>query len=174
MAQIGQLSLLAGAALANVLEPISPLTAKIRLKWPNDLLINDKKAAGILVESESHGLLQVPWVVIGIGVNITSAPENAISLQDAGVKGHEAGHILELLTKEIQKLFGEWEQGGFAPVREQWLKRAYKLGEKITARLPRETVTGTFEGLDRTGALQLVLEDGSSRTVTSGEVFGDV
>lgn len=171
MAQIGQLSLLTGAALANVLEPISPLTAKIRLKWPNDLLINDKKAAGILVESESHGLLQVPWVVVGVGVNINSAPENAISLHDVGVKTHESGHILELLVREIQLLFDQWEQDGFELIRKSWLQRAYKLGDKITARLPKETVTGTFEGLDRTGALLLTLDDGTRRMISSGEVF---
>jgi BirA family biotin operon repressor/biotin-[acetyl-CoA-carboxylase] ligase len=171
-AQTGQLALLAGAALANVLEPISPLSAKIKLKWPNDLLINGKKAAGILVETESHGLRQVPWIVVGIGVNIVSAPEGAISLHDIGVKDYDAGKILEQLAKEIQALFARWgEEGGFDDIRDAWMKRAYKRGEKITARLPKETVTGTFEGLDRTGALLLTLENGSRRIVSSGEVF---
>jgi BirA family biotin operon repressor/biotin-[acetyl-CoA-carboxylase] ligase len=170
--QIGQLSLLAGVALANVLATIVPAASKIQLKWPNDLLINGKKAAGILVETESQGMLQVPWVVVGIGVNIISAPENAVSLQGLGVKT-DAAHVLEALAKEIQSLVKKWEQTGFEAIRETWLKHAYKLGETITARLPKEKLAGTFEGLDRTGALLLTLPDGSRKVISSGEVFAE-
>jgi BirA family transcriptional regulator, biotin operon repressor / biotin---[acetyl-CoA-carboxylase] ligase len=172
-AQIGQISLLAAVALANILEPLLPAGADIRLKWPNDILINGKKAAGILIETESHGLLQSPWVVIGIGVNIAGAPENAVSLHALEVKEQEAGHILELAAAEIMKLVGQWEREGFEPVREAWMKRAHRLGEEIVARLATETVSGTFEGLDRTGALVLVLADGCRRLVASGEVFAE-
>ena len=169
--EIGQISLLAGACLANVLEKIIPAPNKIHLKWPNDLLINEKKAAGILVETENQGGQQVPWVVVGIGVNVTNAPENATSLYDIGIKTHDAAQILELLAAEIQKLVKQWETDGFEAIRKIWLSHAYKLGSTIRARLPRETLTGTFEDLDRTGALLLTLADGSRRVISSGEVF---
>jgi len=169
--QLGQLSLLTGVALANILTSIAPSTIRIQLKWPNDLLINRKKLAGILVETESQGLHRVPWVVIGIGVNVVSAPDNAISLYDMGIKTHEAGHVLELLAIEIQTLAGQWERDGFEPVRTAWLKHAYNLGETITVRLPKETLSGTFDGLDRTGALLVTLADGSPKVISSGEVF---
>ncbi len=170
-AQIGQLSLLAGVALANVLASFTPMVADIRLKWPNDLYINNRKAAGILVETESQGMLQVPWAVIGIGVNVVSAPEGATSLHDIGVESYEAGHVLEFLANEIRFLIKHWEKEGFEPIREAWLKRAYKLGETITARLPKETLTGIFEGLDRTGALLLTTTDGTKHVINTGEVF---
>ncbi len=171
VAQIGQLSLLAGVALANVLGSFVPATNDIRLKWPNDLYINGKKAAGILVETESQGMLSVPWAVVGIGVNIVSAPENATSLFDIGISTYEAGHVLEFLSKEIHILVKQWEQYGFAPIRDAWMERAFKLGETITARLPKGELTGIFEGLDKTGALLLTATDGARHTVNAGEVF---
>lgn len=171
VAQVGQLALLVGVALANVLESFMPASADIKLKWPNDLYINGKKAAGILVETESQGMLQVPWAVVGIGVNIVSAPENATSIHEAGAGSYEAGHVAEFLGKEIVMLVKRWEKAGFAPIREAWLGRAFRLGETITARLPKETLTGTFEGLDKHGALLLTAEDGASHVINSGEVF---
>ena len=171
IAQIGQLGLLTGVALANVLESFMPIAVDIRLKWPNDLYLNGKKAGGILVETESQGMLGVPWAVVGIGLNITSAPEGAICLKDVGVKAYRAEHVLEFLAKEMLIVIKQWEKVGFEPIREAWLKRAYKLGETITARLPKETVTGVFEGLDKTGALLLTDADGRSHLINTGEVF---
>jgi BirA family biotin operon repressor/biotin-[acetyl-CoA-carboxylase] ligase len=169
--QAGQLSLLTGVAVANVLESFVPAGNNIRLKWPNDIFINGKKAGGILIETESQGQLRMPWAVIGIGLNITGAPENAISLHDVGVDSYEAGHVIEFLSREILHLVKHWEQEGFAPIREAWLHRAYKLGQTITARLPKETVTGVFEGLDETGALLLTSVDGRRQAINTGEVF---
>jgi len=169
--QVGQMSLLTGVAVANVLESFVPAANSVRLKWPNDVFINGKKAAGILIETESQGQLRLPWAVIGIGVNITGAPENATSLHDIGVKNYEAGHVLEFLSQELQLLVKRWEEKGFAPIREAWLARAYKLGQTITARLPKETLTGIFEGLDETGALLLTSTDGRRQTINTGEVF---
>ncbi|MCK4944830.1 MAG: biotin--[acetyl-CoA-carboxylase] ligase [Alphaproteobacteria bacterium] len=167
---IGQLSFLSAVALANVLETLLPETAKITLKWPNDLLINRKKAAGILIETESCGT-NPPWVVIGIGVNIIDAPEKAISLYDVGVKDCEPGDVLQLIAREIMLLAEQWEQDGFDPIREAWLMRSCKQGEPLTARLPKETLTGTFGGLDHTGALLLTLPNKQRKVITSGEVF---
>lgn len=136
-ADIGQISFLSAVALANVLQTVLPGSADIRLKWPNDLMLQQKKAAGILIETENRGAQQVPWVVIGIGVNIVSAPEGAIALHEVGAKTYEAGHILEFLAKEIEMLVRQWERDGFTPIRDAWLKRAYKMGESITARLSK-------------------------------------
>jgi BirA family biotin operon repressor/biotin-[acetyl-CoA-carboxylase] ligase len=170
--QVGQLSLLTGLAVARALESFVPAENAVRLKWPNDIFISGKKAAGILLETESQGSLRLPWVVIGVGVNITSAPENATSLHDIGITSHEAGHVLELAAKEILLLVAQWEKEGFAPIRSAWLDRAYKLGQTITARLPKETLSGIFEGLDETGALMITGIDGRRQTINTGEVFG--
>jgi BirA family biotin operon repressor/biotin-[acetyl-CoA-carboxylase] ligase len=164
---IGQLSFVSAVALANVLEKIIPASAQLSLKWPNDVLINRKKAAGILIETEGG----MPWVVVGIGVNITSAPEGAVSLHEIGASDCTAGQVLELLAQEMEVLMKGWEKDGFEAIRQIWLKRAHKLGGDITARLPRESLTGRFQGIDPTGALQLQMPDGTMRTINSGEVF---
>jgi BirA family biotin operon repressor/biotin-[acetyl-CoA-carboxylase] ligase len=169
--QAGQLSLLTGVAVANVLQSFVHAAYDIRLKWPNDVYIDGMKAAGILIETESQGQLRLPWAVIGVGMNITSAPEGAISLHDVGADSYEAGHVLEFLSSEIQTLVQRWEKDGFAPIRAAWMARAYKLGQTITARLPKETLTGVFEGLDETGALLLTGADGRRQAINTGEVF---
>jgi BirA family biotin operon repressor/biotin-[acetyl-CoA-carboxylase] ligase len=164
---LGQLSFLSAVALANVLEKIIPPAAQINLKWPNDLLINQKKAAGILIETEN----KMPWAVVGVGVNISSAPPGAICLYDIGVKTCGAGDILQLLAEEMQMLVKTWEKQGFASIRGAWLERAYKRGKEITARLPQETLTGVFKGIDPAGALQLQMTDGTVKTINSAEVI---
>jgi BirA family biotin operon repressor/biotin-[acetyl-CoA-carboxylase] ligase len=167
VAHIGQLSFVSAVALANVLEKIVPPAAQVSLKWPNDVLINRKKAAGILIETEN----KMSWAVVGIGVNITSAPEGAVSLHEIDAGGCTAGQVLALLAKEMEVLAASWEKTGFDAIRQAWLKRAHKLGGEITARLPKENLTGSFQGIDPTGALQLQMPDGTMRTINAGEVF---
>lgn len=166
-AHVGQLSFLSAVALAAVLEKIIPPAAQVQLKWPNDVLINCKKAAGILIETESGA----PWVVVGMGLNVANAPTGALCLHDIGVKTHTAGDILSLLVDEMRERLAAWEKSGFKSVRTAWLKRAYNLGQEIRARLPKETLTGVFEGIDEQGSLQLKMKDGKIKTMNSGEVF---
>jgi BirA family biotin operon repressor/biotin-[acetyl-CoA-carboxylase] ligase len=170
-ALMGQLSFLAAVALARTLRPLLGKDADIRVKWPNDLLIEGKKAAGILLETELNGMLPVSWIVIGIGVNITDAPEGAVSLRALGIKEITAEDILEQLVFHVMTLYREWQKSGFSAVRDEWLECAYNIGSVINVRLPKETFSGTFLGIDHSGALQLKMPDGSKKIITSGEVF---
>jgi BirA family biotin operon repressor/biotin-[acetyl-CoA-carboxylase] ligase len=170
-AQTGQLSFLAAVALSRTLRPFLPEGEKISLKWPNDLLINGKKAAGILIETELSGTRPVPWVVLGIGVNITSAPEGAGCLSLSVLALPDAASVLEPLVAHIMDLYAVWKRDGFAAIREEWLGQAAGVGHEIRVRLPKETFYGTFLGIDSAGALQITMPDGSRRTVISGEVL---
>lgn len=163
-AETGQLSFLAAVALAEALRAWLPPAAKVALKWPNDLLLNDKKAAGILLEAEGG------WLVIGIGVNVAGAPEGAISLKALGVDA-TAGEVLEKLSIRLKSLYDLWREKGFAPIRAEWLRYACNMGQTINVRLPGETFSGRFLGIDETGALQVETRDGSLRRISSGEVF---
>lgn len=169
--QAGQLSFMASLALAEVLQKWLPDSADVRLKWPNDLLLNGKKAAGILLETEAKGVQPVPWIVVGIGVNVQGAPEGAVSLLDFGVDEVEAGQVLEKLAQKLFTLQGIWKGKGFAPIRDEWLKYAHNIGGKINVRLPKEELQGRFLGIDPGGALELELEDGTRRSIASGEVY---
>ena len=163
-AQTGQLSFVAAVALAETLQELLPAAVQVNLKWPNDLLLNGKKSAGILLEAEEG------WVVVGMGVNLTGAPEGAASLSDFGVKV-SSGHVLERLAQRLKSLHDVWLQNGFAPVRSEWLRYAHNIGNTINVRLPKETFTAKFIGIDDAGALQVELQDGSRRQISSGEVF---
>jgi BirA family biotin operon repressor/biotin-[acetyl-CoA-carboxylase] ligase len=165
----GQLSFLAAVALARALRPLLP-EARIGLKWPNDLLVNGRKAAGILLETEVSGVHPVPWVVIGIGVNVTDAPQGAVSLRSAGAETN-AEAVLESLVGHVMALYPAWKKEGFSAVRAEWLEQAISVGQEIDVRLPRETFRGTFLGIDNAGALELAMADGNRKTIASGEVF---
>jgi len=167
----GQLSFIAAVALAETLKALLPQAVKINLKWPNDVLLNGKKAAGILLESEISGDGPVDWVVVGMGVNVAHAPTAAICLRDLGLESLEPGQVLEKLALRLKSIYEVWQKNGFAPIREEWLRYSHATGTVINVRLPKETLTGKFMGIDAQGALQLELPDGTTKNIASGEVF---
>lgn len=169
-----ELSFVAALALSDVLQALSPVR-QVELKWPNDVLFDDKKIAGILLESTASAGGKLDWLSIGCGVNLTFHPEDmpfpAISLEAAGIAPPTSLEFLERLAAAFAKRYRNWLDEGFPTVRAAWLDRAKGQGEQIEARLGSETVTGTFTDLDETGALVIELGDGSIRKITAGEVF---
>ena len=146
------------------------------LKWPNDLLLNGRKAAGILVESGKVG--DRLWVAVGMGVNLAVAPEPApdamiapTSFRAEGLAPPTPEIAVRTLAEAMEAWLLKWTSEGFSSIAEAWTLRAHGLGEPCTARLPQETVYGVAEGLDPDGALRLRLPDGSLRRITAGDVF---
>jgi BirA family biotin operon repressor/biotin-[acetyl-CoA-carboxylase] ligase len=169
-----QLGFVAALALGEAIAPRLPAPASLRYKWPNDVLIDGRKLSGILLESETGAAGNLSWIVVGIGVNVFDHPREtempATSLRDAGCIGIDAGALLGLLALSLLSWYETWQRDGFAAVRDSWLRRAVRLGETITVRLPHETIAGRFAGLDNGGSL--VLEGaGWSRLITAGDIF---
>ncbi len=166
-AATGQLSFAAALAVADMVAHFAP-NAAIAVKWPNDVLADGKKLAGILLEGGSG------WLAIGIGVNLAAYPEGtefpATSLAQLGVASPSQNEALTVLAARFTHWYGLWMQGGFESLRMQWLARAFGVGSPIRARLAQETRTGVFEGIDATGAL-LLNEGGQVRAIAAGEVF---
>lgn len=162
-----ELSFLAIAALAQAVEEILPKSAKINLKWPNDLLLDEKKAAGILLESKVNGQ-NLEFVVIGIGVNILSNPDNVLfTATNLKALGSEISNI-ELLQKFLVKfedLYQNYLEFGFKKVRNIWLSKAFKFKEEITV----NQIKGIFIDFDEVGNLILQV-DGELRKISSGDV----
>ena len=150
----------------------------LALKWPNDVLLNGGKVAGILLESIGSGG-GVGHLAIGIGVNLADAPAPAevearamrpVSLlSETGVAiGPE--DFLDLLASAYARLESQFSTYGFASIRESWLARAAKLGEVITARTTNSETTGTFETVDEQG--NLVLKTSQGRVaIAAADVF---
>lgn len=165
--RLGQMSFIVALALALALEEHIP-SEKIKLKWPNDVLIEGGKCAGILLENLGKQLS------IGIGVNVVSAPEGlpyAVSRLADYIDAPPAPEALaQRLDHHFWAFHRQWRDKGFAPIRESWLARAKGLGGDIVVRLPEQELHGVFQGLDETGALILRRETGT-QTIAAGEVF---
>ncbi|WP_445192571.1 biotin--[acetyl-CoA-carboxylase] ligase [Sphingomonas sp. Tas61C01] len=141
----------------------------LRLKWPNDLLLDGAKLSGILLERADAA------VVIGIGVNLADRPDlpdrRTTSLAEHGVTVDPA-EIVETLAATFARWIGRWRGEGLAPVRARWLERAHPPGTALSAASAEGgTVEGLFDGLDRDGALILRLADGTRRVIHAGDVF---
>ncbi len=167
----GQLSFVASLAAAEMAAHFAP-SATITVKWPNDVLAEGRKLAGILLESEPapRGI----WLAIGIGVNLASFPPGtefpATSLAQLGIAPPSSDEALAVLAARFADWYALWMDKGFETVRTAWLARAGGLGLPIRARLPHETRHGVFEGIDGSGAL-LLNEQGHIHAIAAGEVF---
>jgi BirA family biotin operon repressor/biotin-[acetyl-CoA-carboxylase] ligase len=164
---IGQLSFAAALAVAEMAAHFAP-SAAITVKWPNDVLAEGRKLAGILLESGPG------WLAIGIGVNLAGFPQGtefpATSLAQQGIAAPSSEDALTVLAARFAHWYALWMSEGFETIRAAWLARAGGLGLPIRARLPHETRQGVFEGIDSAGAL-LLNEQGRVRAIAAGEVF---
>lgn len=151
---------------------------RLRLKWPNDVLLDGAKLAGILLEAEPLPGDRLA-VVIGIGVNVVAAPEGlpypATALAELGV-GIDAFRLFEALSDAWASVARVWNEGrGFKSVRKLWLDRAAGLGETVAVRVGEQVFSGVFETIDEEGRLVIRSPEGLIRTIAAGEVhFGTV
>jgi BirA family biotin operon repressor/biotin-[acetyl-CoA-carboxylase] ligase len=167
---IAELSFVAALAVHDAVADVAPaLAARLAVKWPNDLLIDGKKFAGILIEREGAA------VILGIGINCahhpaaTAHPATDLSTAGVTVSPHD---LLQRLAARMLSRLSQWDQGaGFAAIRADWLARAVGLGQEIRVRLPLRELTGQFQAVDESGRLMLRLADGSVEAVSAGDIF---
>lgn len=165
------LSLVAGLAAADAIDGCAP-GLSVTLKWPNDVLANDAKLVGILLESEAvnDGVA----VAIGIGVNVAESPAGlpypAASLASLG------RHVRpeDLFTSLADAWIGYvrlWDNArGMPRIRKLWLDRASGIGRSVTVQAGGRALHGVFETLDDTGRMILRSDDGALVPVSAGEV----
>lgn len=171
--RLAGLALVAAVSLGDALAPLIPAGARLGYKWPNDVLINRSKVAGILIESEAGGDAPA-CVVLGLGVNCRSHPDGApyptTDLRTVCGRDIAPDDVLDRFMAMLPPWVARWEGEGMAPVCASWRSRAEGIGETIRVRLPRETIEGRFVDIDPTGALNLATE-GGERRVAAGDVF---
>jgi len=169
-------SFTAALALRDAFIAVGGLPDDFTLKWPNDVLLKGGKVAGILLETAGSG---PSHLCIGIGVNLAHAPSISVLEPDAVSPKSLAGNaglvvpaetFLMSLAYAYDIRLAQFQQGGFAAIRRDWLAHAVKLGENITARTVSEEIYGRFETVDDTGALVLHTAKGL-RQITAAEIF---
>ena len=171
-------SFVAALALFDALNAVMGDGPSLALKWPNDVLLNSGKVAGILLESLTvHGQMQ--GVAVGIGVNLVAAPRLDEVEDDAvypvSLKGESSVDVTpDAFLAHLAPAFAAWDAQlttyGFDPIRTAWLSRAARLGETITARLPNEMIKGRFDTVDKNGYLVLNTAKGP-RSIAAADVF---
>lgn len=170
------MTIMAGVAVARALSEYCP--GEVRLKWPNDVQIRGRKAAGILTEMRvSRG--RIDCVIIGIGVNILmdreefdeSIRDRAISVKEAAVEPVQREEVALRMFRSLETWYSRYLEDGFPPVREEWLSFSGILGKyvEIIDRGARET--GTVIGIDEEGCLLLRDGGGSVSRIITGDVL---
>jgi BirA family biotin operon repressor/biotin-[acetyl-CoA-carboxylase] ligase len=169
LSRVGELSFLTALSVAEVITSLNP-RQEVLCKWPNDIIMDDKKVGGILLETISKETRN--FVSIGIGVNLESFPQGVLStsLVEQGIH-ISPKDMLEKILKRIAHFLDVWYAEGFEPIRALWHKRAWNLGEQLKIKTFSKEVVGTFEHMDHTGCLILVCEDGRRARLASGDVL---
>lgn len=159
------LALVAAVALHEVVAALLPARGGLIIKWPNDLMLDGAKLAGVLLERSGEA------VVIGFGVNLAHHPEGldrpVTSIAAAAARVAAPTVLAEQLAAAFAAWLARWRGEGLAPVRAAWLAAAHPLGAPLTT----SAGNGAFDGLDESGALRLRLSDGTVRLVHAGDVF---
>jgi BirA family biotin operon repressor/biotin-[acetyl-CoA-carboxylase] ligase len=164
-----QLAFAAGLAAGETMAGLAP-NAAMSLKWPNDVLLDGKKAAGILLEGLGEDAL-----AIGVGLNLAHHPQGtefpAISIAALAGTAPAPDEVLLRLAGRMTAWYEIWRGDGFANVRTAWLARAAGLGQPIKARVEGREMDGIFETLDQDGALLLRQASGALGRIAAGEIF---
>ncbi len=168
-----QLGFVAGVALIDAARDLTGAGARLKLKWPNDVLFDGGKLAGILLEAT-----QLPGgafaCVVGIGVNCASCPEGLpYPASDLSTFGAAASreNLFSALATRFAATFETWNAGKrFSVIREAWLASAAGLGAEIEVGLPEKRLKGRFKTIDAQGRLVLEAEAGETN-IEAGDIF---
>jgi BirA family biotin operon repressor/biotin-[acetyl-CoA-carboxylase] ligase len=177
IAKSSQISFIAAVAMGLAIAEFSKIQSeKISHKWPNDILISGKKVAGILLESdfEPSNKSDVNFVILGIGVNVKTSPEDTIypttNLLSEKFNIENNQILLEKFLDNFSVIYQKWQDYGFLPIQNLWLSKAHNLGGEITVNLPEKSLKGIFKDLDKDG--NLILEsNGNNQIISSAEIF---
>jgi BirA family biotin operon repressor/biotin-[acetyl-CoA-carboxylase] ligase len=166
--------LVTGVAVAETLQNRCGLD--VGIKWPNDILIGEKKVCGILTEvSENKGALE--YVVLGIGIDLNVDVEEfpldlkngATSLKyelDREIYGVE---VVQRFLENFEGVYEEFKKGQFPEILAQWRRLSKTIGRQVKVHKKGRLVVGEAVGINRNGALILEEEDGTLRKIISGE-----
>ena len=169
-ARMPELAFVAGLAVYDAVAEAAPsLQSQLMLKWPNDLLCEGAKLAGLLVEGEGSA------VAVGFGINCNHHPAGtaypATDLSAAGITVSPGG-LMRVLSKAMLDRLAQWQRGAnFAAIRTDWLAHAHAHGSAMNVRVGAREIFGRYEGIDETGRLLLRTGDDQFEAISAGEIF---
>ncbi len=173
---ISRITLMTAVAAVKAIEICTQIEPQI--KWPNDILINEKKVCGILTEMSAE-LDIINWVVVGIGVNVNidhqRFPEdiqaNTISLKE--VSGEEVLRVklAQTFLQEFEKYYEKLKRKEFSSILKEWKLYSHTLGKKIRVDMGERIITGEAIDINEEGALILKKEDGELIKIISGTIL---
>ncbi len=166
---LGALAFITSLAILDVIKSLNT-NSDVKLKWPNDVLLNNHKVTGILMEKGEGD-----YIIIGVGVNIKAAPNvegliyPTISLADTGINVDRIS-FLEKYLEIFNHHLTNWKRLGFSVIKDEWLKNAKGLGEDINVHMEHCDKKGKFYGVDDNATLLLETPNGIEK-IYAGDVF---
>ncbi|MDT3699709.1 MAG: biotin--[acetyl-CoA-carboxylase] ligase [Thermincola sp.] len=170
-----KLTLVSAVAVAKTIREVADIPAGI--KWPNDVLVNQRKVAGILIEMSAE-IDRINYLVLGIGVNVsldgTSIPGElanvATSLEAENKLKVTRVELLAALLNNLDKLYEDFLAGKFKQILNSWKEMSVTLNRRVKVISGSEVEEGVASDLDEDGALVLLKSDGSRKRILSGDV----
>jgi len=161
-----------GAALGSMMSPMVTL----RYRWPNDIILNGDKVAGIFIDTPATVDNDWPWIVVGMSVNVASYPDNpnrgAVSIHEAqGNPDISVVDVLEEYSKQFLHWINRWAEHGFESLLKNWQQRVNGINELVSIELRNETITGELTGIEPNGAITVTLADKSARQISLSEFY---
>ncbi len=167
---IAQLSVLLSLAVGQTVKNVTPEDKNdIKLKWPNDIIMNGKKCAGILLETGITSS-KLDWLAAGIGINLNHAPEDTgISLNSIGPDKITTEKLTQGLLHNISNIYMLWRDEGFPPIRQKWLDMSYPPETVVKVGQGETYKSGRFVEIDMSGHLVLKGDDNKLITVHAAD-----
>jgi BirA family transcriptional regulator, biotin operon repressor / biotin---[acetyl-CoA-carboxylase] ligase len=171
-----EITLMAGVALAETVDSL--IGQRPTIKWPNDILVNGRKLAGVLTEAACASD-HVEYVILGIGMNVNYAVDSmpteirhrATSIANLVRAEVDRQHVLARLIQALDRCYGELEAAGFEALRARWESYFGLRGRRVRVESLDSIVTGRARGIDRDGALILEDEQGMLQRIYAGDVI---
>jgi len=173
---ISRITLMTAVAVVKTIKVCTQIEPQI--KWPNDILINEKKVCGILTEMSAE-LDIINWVVVGIGINANidlrdfpeDIQENTISLKETSGKEISRVKLAQTFLQEFEKYYEKLKRKEFSSILKEWKLYSHTLRKKIRVDIGERIITGEAIEINESGALILKKEDGELAEIISGTII---
>jgi BirA family transcriptional regulator, biotin operon repressor / biotin---[acetyl-CoA-carboxylase] ligase len=173
--EVGSLSLVMALAIGRALGDTISYVDNWQLKWPNDVLVDGEKIAGVLLETELGSDNQLNYLIIGFGVNVENAPDVGdrvtTSLMKQGVENASVDVMRERICTNFAELYALWQEGGFPAVKDLWISHAQGFGCPVYLRSEKQDISGNFVDLSVNGAMVVENRQGNLHTIYAGDVI---